>query len=271
MISLQESSFYSLLPPNLQRIEAKCLSAALDRQMKELVLFALKKLPIYSDVWSLESDMADLLGLIFDIRSYRTDLNLDRKRRLIANALLNYSRMGTAAAVENVTTSIYGGAKIEENWKYAGNPYCFRIKVDASKEIPVENPTERLIETVLDYKNVRSWLDGVRVDMIKNHSIYTAATATAGSFLLGLPKQEREALGRSNLKAASKLVATTSAMGSPKQEREATAKFFLRTGAEGRAGIRLISAKQERKVTVNCTIQVVTRGMAGIRLICIKK
>lgn len=75
-----------------------------------------------------------------------------KKRLLIRSALLNYSRMGTKAALEDAVGIIHGGTSVQENWEYGGQPYFFRVAVDAGQEKVAENPVGRLLDTIMEYK-----------------------------------------------------------------------------------------------------------------------
>ena len=64
---------------------------------------------------------------------------------LIRSALLNYARLGTKAAVEDAVGIIHGGTTVQESWEYGGQPYYFRVAVDAGQEPVPQNPIGRLL------------------------------------------------------------------------------------------------------------------------------
>lgn len=188
MTNLLNSSFFELLPPNLKDVEAKCLSAALDQQTRDLVAYGIQRLQIYGNIMKIDDKMADHLALTFDILSYKTTLPLEKKRLLVKNALLNYSRLGTKAAVEDAATIVHSETKIKEWFEYGAAPYFFRIRTDTSG-IPInQNQLEELVETVLDYKNLRSWLDEIRIVSASNARLYTGTTAYQVGFLKANPQ-----------------------------------------------------------------------------------
>lgn len=134
MISLQQVGFSSLLPPNLQDVQARALGAAWDKAFRRLVDYAERVSMTFAFVMELDEEMADHLCLSLDIKGYKADLSLQKKRLLIRSALLNYSRMGTKAALEDAVGIIHGGTSVQENWEYGGQPYFFRVAVDAGQE-----------------------------------------------------------------------------------------------------------------------------------------
>lgn len=219
MISLQQVSFSTLLPPNLQDVQTRALGVAWDQAFRKLVEYAERVSMTFAFVMELDEEMADHLCLSLDIKGYKADLSLQKKRLLIRSALLNYSRMGTKAALEDAVGIIHGGTTVQENWEYGGQPYYFQVAVDASQErvvgesantsmdshpseignanlrevdlVPV-NPVDRLLDTIMEYKNVRSWLQGITVDVIEPGSIYTGALPEVGTMLVIDPYRARE-------------------------------------------------------------------------------
>lgn len=192
MISLQQVGFSSLLPPNLQDVQARALGAAWDKVFRKLVDYAERVSMTFAFVMELDEEMADHLCLSLDIKGYKADLSLQKKRLLIRSALLNYSRMGTKAALEDAVGIIHGGTTVQENWEYGGQPYFFRVAVDASQEKVAENPVGRLLDTIMEYKNARSWLQGITVDVIEPGSVYTGALPEMGTMLVIDPYRPRE-------------------------------------------------------------------------------
>lgn len=192
MISLQQVGFSSLLPPNLQDVQARALGAAWDKAFRRLVDYAERVSMTFAFVMELDEEMADHLCLSLDIKGYKADLSLQKKRLLIRSALLNYSRMGTKAALEDAVGIIHGGTTVQENWEYGGQPYFFRVAVDAGQEKVAENPVGRLLDTIMKYKNARSWLQGITVDVIEPGSVYTGALPEMGTMLVIDPYRPRE-------------------------------------------------------------------------------
>ena len=192
MIDLQNIKLCSLLPPNIQDAKTRALGAAWDLQYRKLIQMALRASMVFAFVMELDEEMADHLCLSLDIKGYKADLSLQKKRLLIRSALLNYSRMGTKAALEDAVGIIHGGTTVQENWEYGGQPYYFRVAVDAGQERVTVNPVDRLLDTIMEYKNVRSWLQGITVDVIEPGSIYTGALPEVGTMLVIDPYRARE-------------------------------------------------------------------------------
>lgn len=192
MIKLENISLYDLLPPNLHGEKEKALATAWDKEYHKVCQLALRASMVFGFVMELDEEMADHLCLSLDIKGYKADLSLDKKRLLIRSALLNYARLGTKAAVEDAVGIIHGGTTVQENWEYGGKPYYFRVAVDAAQEPVPENPVGRLLDTIMEYKNVRSWLQGITVDVIEPGTIHTAALPEVGMSLIVDPYRVKE-------------------------------------------------------------------------------
>lgn len=50
----------------------------------------------------------------------------------------------------------------------------------------------RLLDTIMEYKNSRSWLQGITVDVIEPGSVYTGALPEMGTMLVIDPYRPRE-------------------------------------------------------------------------------
>lgn len=176
MIELQKAKLRDFLPPNLKNdAEIKALCAAWDERFDKLIHTVLISTMVWAFVQELYVNMADHLCLSLDIKGYKADLSLDQKRKLIHSALLNYSRLGTKSSVENAVSIIHGGTTIEENWQYDGEPYHFRVKIDARQKQTSADPMNQILDTIKSYKNLRSWLDDIEVDLSAQSNLHAAA------------------------------------------------------------------------------------------------
>ena len=89
MIKLENISLYDLLPPNLHGKKEKALATAWDKEYRKVCQLALRASMVFGFVMELDEEMADHLCLSLDIKGYKADLPLDKKRMLIRSALLN--------------------------------------------------------------------------------------------------------------------------------------------------------------------------------------
>ena len=98
-------------------------------------------------------------------------------RELVKFAQNSYPKLGTIQAIKKVFEAIGVEAKLEEWFEYDGEPYHFKIKVDAVKD---EESWIKGIQLLNKVKNVRSVLDSVGIDTDINTTIYRASAFKQG-------------------------------------------------------------------------------------------
>ena len=107
-------------------------------------------------------ELLDILAYDFKVDWYGYDYPLETKRALLKSSFYIHRHLGTKGAVEAAIQSVYPKSIVEEWFDYVegGNPYTFRIVLDASTPaVPVNNTD--LLRAVNLYKSLRSHLDGI--------------------------------------------------------------------------------------------------------------
>ena len=108
----------------------------------------------------LSAGLLDQLAWQLHVESYEAAVDEDAKRRLIAGSLLLHRRRGTPWAVRTaLETALRTEATIKEWFNYGGKPFFFRVRLDVSGSGMDEQGLTSAVRLILDYKNVRSWLD----------------------------------------------------------------------------------------------------------------
>ncbi|AVK80656.1 phage tail protein I [Campylobacter fetus] len=99
------------------------------------------------------------LAAAFDIET--NGASQESIRKLIKNAFI--IKKGTVESIKVALKSFFAGASIEEWFEYGGEPYFFRVKVllDGMSF----NSWDRLESIVGSYKNVRSVLDSIKIEL----------------------------------------------------------------------------------------------------------
>lgn len=89
-------------------------------------------------------------------------LSIDETKELLKAPLKTYFFEGTSESLETGLKAYYGGASTKQWSEYGGEPYHFKLILDASKGLSKEQvaKTDKLIKT---YKNVRSVYDGANI------------------------------------------------------------------------------------------------------------
>lgn len=128
MINLYESEIIDILPDNLKNdmhIQAFCY--AFDKQARK-ILDRSKQLEIWSNLCDVDENLLDYLAAELRTQYYSSDLDIDVKRKLIANTLIWYQKAGTVAAVQELVETLFEEGKIVEWYNYEGCPHHFKVK-----------------------------------------------------------------------------------------------------------------------------------------------
>lgn len=89
-------------------------------------------------------------------------LSIEETKELLKTPLKTYFFEGTSESLETGLKAYYSGASTKQWIEYGGEPYHFKLILDASKGLSKEQvtKTDKLIKT---YKNVRSVYDGASI------------------------------------------------------------------------------------------------------------
>lgn len=81
-----------------------------------------------------ELDEAALDALAHDLHVDWCDFNypIEAKRATIRDSVKIHRRLGTKYAVEKALGNVFPGTKVEEWFEYGGEPYFFRVIIDAT-------------------------------------------------------------------------------------------------------------------------------------------
>ena len=169
MIELIASRLTDCLPENLRNHqEIQALAYAIGNQVIKLVQMA-DGVGVFCALDHMDHQALDYLAVEFRIVTYEQSYPIETKRALIRNAMGVSAHLGTAAAVQQVATTIFGESRVEEWFDYGGEPYHFRVitsNVDAN-----QNQAEALRKTIDATKNLRSILEDVLIEVILRKSV----------------------------------------------------------------------------------------------------
>lgn len=133
-------------------------------------------LRIYANIDALPEEMLDILAYDFKVDWWDYDYSLEEKRQTLKDSWKVHRMLGTKAAVETAISAIYPDTTVEEWFEYGGDPYAFRLIIDAADRSVDAERHKRVLEMVNYYKNLRSHLDGITIDAtaIPSPTLYTA-------------------------------------------------------------------------------------------------
>ncbi len=116
---------------------------------------------IYSRINELPEDMLDILAYDFKVDWWDYNYSLAEKRKTLKDSWNVHSTLGTKRAVEKAISAIYPDTKVDEWFNYGGDPYHFKLLIDATYENIDPAKHQRVLDRVEYYKNLRSHLDGI--------------------------------------------------------------------------------------------------------------
>ena len=108
----------------------------------------------------LPEGILDMLAWQLHVEGYEAAVDVQAKRELIQGSLLLHRRKGTPWAVRNaLQTALALPADVSEWFSYGGEPYFFRVGLDVTGAEFTPAMAANAFRLILEYKNVRSWLD----------------------------------------------------------------------------------------------------------------
>lgn len=156
-----ESDLLQALPAVLKNDETTlALASAIAKELHTL----LNQTPIatlYPCIDSLPEEILDIIAHDFKVDWYDCDYTLEQKRETIKDSWNVHRKLGTKYAVETAISAIYKDTAVQEWWEYNGDPYHFRLLLDATYEGVAPEKHQRVLDRVQYYKNLRSVLEEV--------------------------------------------------------------------------------------------------------------
>ena len=163
---LNKSSLMGLYPPVLDKDK---LFNALGQSAAELLgdaFLKTAKADIYTRINELDEGVCDILAKDFNISWYDYNFKVETKRRVIAAAFSVHRHFGTSGALITAISAIWPNSTVEEWFQYGGDPYYFKVMVQANDEHGEPIEFSKIDKTVQLYKNERSWLENGRVILL---------------------------------------------------------------------------------------------------------
>lgn len=158
MSKFSVEAFMANLPaPILEDEHLRQLAEVAARVMLKTMHYP-QKASIYSRIDSLDEDVLDILAYDLKIDWYDYDASLEVKRRMVKDSWYVHKRMGTVAAVEKALSDVWPSSTVEEWFDYGGDPYHFRVILDATEDA---NPIylDNALDKVRIFKPARAVMD----------------------------------------------------------------------------------------------------------------
>lgn len=115
---------------------------------------------------SCPESLLPILAASFDVDI--DGLSQSEARELIKNAFEIHYYSGTFYSLNKALNALYSDVRVREWFEYKGEPYHFRLELDASKNGLSPQILKRSDELIDKYKNVRSVYDGASIKATAN-------------------------------------------------------------------------------------------------------
>ena len=159
-MDLSDISIIKLLPPNLAkdnnvRMMCEAFDSELQRIIKDITGIAI--IPNLVRKQITDNLLLDLLAWQFHCDFYSTDFSIEKKQEIILRSLDWHTRKGTPSVVEEVVSTVFSKAIVQEWFEYGGLPYRFNIATD--EVLPDSETRNNLIRAINSVKNTRSFFE----------------------------------------------------------------------------------------------------------------
>ena len=156
----KDNMLFTLPPAIKEDTSTEALAEAAAEALADR-LAEIDRLKILPNIDSLEEQLLAILARDFKVDWMDPSYTLEEKRRTVKDSWRVHRLMGTKAAVITAISAIYPETQISEWWEYGGEPYHFRLLLDATYQGVNPEKHARVLERVNFYKNLRSVLDEV--------------------------------------------------------------------------------------------------------------
>lgn len=117
-----------------------------------------EKAAIYNRIDELDEGVLDILADDLKIDWYDYDASIEIKKRIVKDSWYVHKRMGSVAAVERAVSDVWPDSIVEEWFDYGGDPFHFRVVLDAMDEsTPIH--IDAALDKVRLFKPARSAMD----------------------------------------------------------------------------------------------------------------
>lgn len=137
-------------------------------------------LAIYARIDELDEPLLDILAYDFKIDWWNKSFSLDEKRETMKACWRVRRKLGVPGAINLSLSAFYNNAEVKEWWEYGGNPFYYKLHIDSGEVLPDADKLEQAVAGAKYYKNTRSILQGVEVDVKKKFKTYIGMALQVG-------------------------------------------------------------------------------------------
>ncbi|MBX9222505.1 phage tail protein I [Campylobacter coli] len=162
--------------------QSKAIDLSAKTRFEDLNLSSITNLALNCDV-----RLLPILANAYDVSI--DGLNEKEARKLISKALLLDRYNGTTWAIKEALSAVFPTAVVKEWFNYGGKPYFFKVKVSTTNVSFDERTLNTLERLIKDFKNVRSVLEAIEIEIESKNDSFNASAELSGEAIEILPFQ----------------------------------------------------------------------------------
>ena len=181
--SLSAQNLMATLPqvlrndPNLAAL-ASSIADTLAKRNEEI-----RRVAIYSRIDDLPEDLLDILAYDFKVDWWDPEYTIEQKRELFKDSFFVHKKLGTVASVEKALSAIYPNVAVQEWFEYGGEPYTFRLSINATDFLVNTEMHKRALSLVGCYKNLRSVMEEIIYKIFTEPATVYTGAVLCGSYM----------------------------------------------------------------------------------------
>lgn len=183
----------TILPAHKKAIQ-KALDVLSGERFESLDLSVISILPLTCPV-----ELLAHLAQSFDVDI--TGLDEQQTRELLQDAFQIHYWSGTPYAIKRALHIVFEHAGIDEWMQYAGDPYYFRITVESNPDVTgiTKELLEKLVRTAKRYKNARSLIDYLRMNLEHKGAFYIGSVSLNSARVTIYPENSSDIVLQGNM------------------------------------------------------------------------
>lgn len=167
--NLCNTDYQLFFPENLKKYKnLKSLSLEFEKQLKKEIISQLPKLAIFKNLELQPNEVLTELAYQYMIDNWQESLDREIKIKLIKSAYWSHSKKGTKKIIEDNLKKLKYPITVKEWFEYGGKPYTFKVTINHINSDLSWSDT--LIEIIEKYKNCRSIMDSIGIEINKKNS-----------------------------------------------------------------------------------------------------
>lgn len=138
-------------------------------------------LAIYARIDDLSEHLLDILAYDFKVDWWDENFSITEKRETFKQCWNVKRTLGTPLSSYLAFSAIFQNAKIQEWWQYGGNPHYFKIHIELGGVLTDYDKLQRVVNGIRYYKNKRSILETIEIDIEKSTNVYVGFAMQGGT------------------------------------------------------------------------------------------